>query len=89
METVIKNNEKTCSSENNSYYWLIYDWLKNIISMNPYDNLESEQTRIEGKRSFIIDNKDYLCDHGGLYSMIARKGNIPQEMYTINRRQYL
>ena len=38
------NNEGNYSSEK-SYYWLIYDGLKNIISMNPYDHLESEQMR--------------------------------------------
>ena len=29
LETVIENNEKTCSNENNSYCWLIYYGLKN------------------------------------------------------------
>ena len=37
----------------NSYYWLIYDGIKNIISMNPYDHLESEQSRI-GKSEILL-----------------------------------
>ena len=45
--------QKSCSSEKNSYYWLSYDGLKKIISINPYDNLESEQTRIE-KRDILL-----------------------------------
>ena len=28
LETVIENNERLCSSETNSYYWLIFDGLK-------------------------------------------------------------
>ena len=39
LETVIENNERLCSSETNSYYWLIFDGLKSIISTNPYDHL--------------------------------------------------
>ena len=42
--------------------------------MNPYDNLESEQARIEKNRHFLIDNKQCLCDHGGLHTMIEIKG---------------
>ena len=77
-----ENNRKTCSSENNSYYWLSYDGLKNIISVNPYDHLESEQTRIEEKRHFLIDNKEYLCDHGGLHPIVSRKVKyIPVNVY--------
>ena len=40
LETVIENNENLCSSETNSYYWLSFDGLKTIISMNPYDHIE-------------------------------------------------
>ena len=43
-------------------------------SMNPYYHLESEQIRI-GKKTHFLDNKQSLCDHGGLYPMIAIKGN--------------
>ena len=32
--------QKKYSSETNSCYWLIYDGLKNIISMNPCERLE-------------------------------------------------
>ena len=44
LETVIENNQNLCSSETNSYYWLRFDGLKRIISMNPYDHLQSEKT---------------------------------------------
>ena len=43
---------------------------KTIISMNPYDSLESEQARIEKNRHFLIDNKKRLCKHGGLHPMM-------------------
>ena len=42
--------------------------------MNPYDHLESEQTRIDERRHFIIDNKKCLFDHGDLRPMKAIKG---------------
>ena len=41
LETVIENNERLCSSETNYYYWLSFDGLKSIISMNPVEHLES------------------------------------------------
>ena len=57
---------------------LIIGWAlmgsRKIISMNPYDNLESEQSRKEKDRHFMIDNRQCLCEHGGLNLMIARKG---------------
>ena len=43
LETMIENIEWLCSSETNSYCWLSFDGLKSIISMNPYENLESEK----------------------------------------------
>ena len=43
LETIIENNECLCSSESNSYYWLSMDGLKPIISMNPYEHLQSEK----------------------------------------------
>ena len=52
LETMIENNEWLCSSESNSYYWLSLDGLKSIISMNPYEHLQSEKTRIENKSRF-------------------------------------
>ena len=57
LETMIENNEWLCSSETNSYYWLSFDGLKSIISMNPDEHLESEKTRIENKSQFLIDNR--------------------------------
>ena len=41
LETMIENNEWLFSSESNSYYWLSFDGLKSIISMNPVEHLES------------------------------------------------
>ena len=70
----MENNENLCSSETNSYYWLSFDELKNIISMNPYDHIESGKTRMEKKRKFFIYNKQFLYEHDGLHPMIAIKG---------------
>ena len=53
LETVIENNERLCSSETNSYYWLSFDGLKSIISMNPYEHLESEKK--EERKKTIFD----------------------------------
>ena len=43
LETAIENNERLCSSETNSYYWLSFYGLKSIISMNPFEHLEQEK----------------------------------------------
>ena len=40
LETVIENNERLFSIETNYYYWLRFDGIKSIISMNPVENLE-------------------------------------------------
>ena len=81
LEIVIENIERLCSSETNSYYWLIFDELKSIISMNPVKHLELEKTRIENKRQFLIDNRQNLCECGGLYPMISKKGKyIPDKV---------
>ena len=45
LETVIENNEGLCSSEKIACYWLSFDGLKSIISMNPYERLESEKNK--------------------------------------------
>ena len=70
---------KKCSSQTNSFYWLSFDGLKTIISMNPYDHLESEKSRIGEKRHYLIDNNQCLCEYGGLHPMIAIKGNISRQ----------
>ena len=50
--------------------------------MNPYDHLESLQTRRDEKRHLIIDNSEFLCDHGGLNPMKSRKSKyIPEKLY--------
>ena len=46
LETVIENNKLLCSSESNSYYWLSFNGLKSIISMNPNEHLQYEQKSI-------------------------------------------
>ena len=53
LETVIENNERLCSIEKNCYYWLIFDGIRKIILMNPYEHLESEKSRI--KKIYIFD----------------------------------
>ena len=59
-----------------------------ILSINAYDHLESEQTKIDEARNFLIDNKTYLCGHGGLHPDKARKfkyipGNVYNQMKEI------
>ena len=50
--------------------------------MNPYEHLQSEKTRIEDKSQFLIDNRQNLCEHGGLHPMTARRGKyIPVNVY--------
>ena len=66
-----------------SYYWLIYDGTRKVISINPYNYLKSEQTRIDEKINFLIENIKYLCDHRGLHPVESRKENISQEIYNI------
>ena len=80
---MIENNERLCSSEANSYYWLSFDGLKSIISINPYENLEPEKNKNREKIHFFIDNRQSLCEHGGLHPMIARNEKIYLSKYTI------
>ena len=90
LETMIENNEWLCSSESNSYYWLSLDGLKSIISINPYEHLLSEKSRIENKSQFLIDNKQNLCEHGGLHPMTARKGKyIPGNVYIYMKETFI
>ena len=74
LETVIENNEILYPSKTKSYYWLGFDGIKYIISMNLYEHLKSEKTRMEKKRQFLIDPKQNLCEHVGLHPMITIKG---------------
>ena len=90
LETMIENDECLCSSESNSYYWLSLDGIKSIISMNPYEHLQSEKTKIENKSRFLIDNRQNLCEHGGLHPMKARKGKyIPDNVYTSMKETFI
>ena len=87
---MIENNEWLCSRESNSYYWLSLDGLKSIISMNPYEHLQSEKSRIEKKSRFLIDNKQNLCEHGGLHPMTAQKGKyIPGNIYSSMKEAFM
>ena len=80
---MIEKNEWLRASESNSYYWLSLDGLKSIFSMNPYEHLLSEKSRIENKSQFFIDNTQNLCEHVGLHTITARKGKyIPVNVYT-------
>ena len=54
LENVTENNEKTLFKWKKTYYWLSYDGLSKIISMNPYDSLESEYIRKYEKRNFLL-----------------------------------
>ena len=65
MEGLLGNHDVKesmfCESESNSYHWLSLGGLKSIISMNPYEHLLSEKSRIKKKSQFLIDNKQHLC----------------------------
>ena len=90
METIIENNEWLCSSELNSYYWLSLDGLKSIISMNPYENLQSGKTRIENKSLILIDNRQNLCGNGGFHPMTILKGKyITGNVYIYMKETYI
>ena len=90
LETVIENNERFFSSEKKSYYWLSFDGIKSIISMNPVEHLESEKTRKDNKRQFLINNRQTLCEHGGLHKMISRKGKyIPGKVYNYTKEKFI
>ena len=83
---MMANNQWLCESESNSYHWLSLDGLKSIISMNPYEHLLSEKSRIKKKSQFLIDNKQHLCEHGGFHPMTARKVKyIPDNVYTLTK----
>ena len=70
LETVTEKNDLFCSSKINSYYWLSFYRLKTIISMNPYDHLESGKTKIEKNTIFLIDKKKCLREHDYSHKMI-------------------
>ena len=58
--------------------------------MNPYEHLESEKTRIENKSRFLIDNRQNLCEHGGLNTMIAQKVRyIPGKVYNSMKKTFI
>ena len=54
---MIENNENLCSFKTNFNYWFSFDGIRSIISMKHFEHLESEKTRIEKKRRFLIDNR--------------------------------
>ena len=58
--------------------------------MNCYDHLESEKTRIDNKRKFLIDNRQNLCEHGRLHPMISRKGKyVPVNVYMSMKETFI
>ena len=73
-----------------SYYWLSFNGLKSIISMNRYEHLQSRKTIIENKSRFLIDNRQNLCEHGGLHTMTARKVKyIPGKVYNYMKEIFI
>ena len=51
--------------------------------MNPHEIFLSEELRTKKTNQFLIDNKQYLCEHGFLHPMAARKSKyIPYNVYT-------
>ena len=56
----------------------MYDGLKKIISIDPYDHLDSEKNRRYKNRQFIFYNKECLCDHDLLHPTKTRKGKYIQ-----------
>ena len=90
LEIVIKNSENVCSDETNSYCWLSFYGLKNIISMNPNDHLESGKTIMKKNKLFLIDNKQCLCEHGVLHLMVERKGKyIPGNVHNHMKETFI
>ena len=61
-----------------------------IISKNPYENLEPGKTGIENKRQLFIDNRQNLCEHGGLHTIISRKEKyIPGKVYNTMKEIFI
>ena len=58
--------------------------------MNPVEHLESEKTRIDKKSQFLIDNRQNLCEHGGLHPIIVQKGKyIPGKVYNSTKETFI
>ena len=58
--------------------------------MNLYEHLQSEKTRIENKSRFLIDNRQNLCEHGGLHPITALKGKyIPGNVYISMKEKFI
>ena len=58
--------------------------------MNPYEHLQSEKTRIENKSRFLIDNRQNLCENGGLHPMTELKSKyIPVNAYISMKEKFI
>ena len=58
--------------------------------MNPYEHLQSEKSIIENKSRFLIENKQNLCEHGGLHPMTAQKGKYtPGNVYIDKKETFI
>ena len=67
-----------------------HDGHKKIIFMNPYEHLESEQEIIDKKRYFMIDNKQWLYEHGAVHPMIWINGKyIPGNVYNHIKKTFI
>ena len=60
LDYIIEKNEIICSIENKSYYWLRYDGIKKMISMNSYGHLYSGQKRRDEREILLLTIK-YVC----------------------------
>ena len=48
------------------------------------------KTRIENKNQFLIDNRQNICEYGGLHPMIAQKGKYtPSKVYTSMKEKFI
>ena len=62
---------------------------KNHIN-EPLGPLRIRKTRIEKNGHFLINNKQWLCEHGGLHPMIERKVNyIPVNAYNNTKETFI
>ena len=81
LETVIENNNKIVQVKKT----LIIGWAlmvsKNYLN-EPLWLLRIRTIKNRENKYFLIDNKKWLCEHGGFHPMIARNRNyIPENVY--------
>ena len=50
--------------------------------MNPMEKLKNSMNKTSDKTKYLIDNKEFLCQHKNLYPLTARRGKcIPETLY--------